>query len=125
MSEEKTPAQRLEEIAMALKEGYCGHLIAQRDFWREASVDLMQRLDETDSRRDQWSERAGDAWEKLDEARTHITALEALVEELREIHSRAINHLHTWLRLHPDDEGGARVAAVYDILRSGSGDIEP
>lgn len=37
---------RLPDIRKAVKEGYVGNLLMQRDFWREATQYLLERFDE-------------------------------------------------------------------------------
>lgn len=47
----RAEVDRLPEIRKAVKQGYVGHLLAQRDYWRDVAVYLLGVVDGADEER--------------------------------------------------------------------------
>jgi len=114
---------RITEIRQAIEQGFVGHLIAQRDFWQQATTDLLKLHDENLGFTEQWRERADNARELSEDAHGNLNALKSQLSVISEGHRQVMTWLKGWIDKHPNDPGSARIAVAYELLEQGLADL--
>lgn len=95
-----TPQERLariNEIRKALKEGYIGTLVGQRDFWRQATADVLGELDVL----------IGNG-----------VQVAGMIELMMQQAALVAEKLDGWLEKHGDEPGSAVIAQVRELIKA-------